>query len=172
MVAPQTYLLLSGLAAVIWLSACSDSSPPDAGASPEAPVPAAEVMPAAPPPDAPMSVDSLDEPLPPFDEIGAELMVRSGILNGIPGTVTLYQIPDGEALLRFEGLRARSVAGVDVWLARSEEPGAAHVSLGALKARAGNFNYLVEAELRPEDYPAVVLYATAAATVLASATLH
>ena len=172
MVAPQTCLLLSGLVACLWLSACSRSSTPEGSAEAEAPVPAAEVMPATPPPDAPMTVDSLDEPLPPFDEIGADLVVRSGALSGVAGKVTLYQIPEGEALLRFEGLRARSAVGVDVWLARSLEPGAPHVSLGALKARAGNFNYLVEPDMAPEDYAAIVLYATAEKSALASANLR
>lgn len=151
------------LAPVLWIAACSDGAPPALPvAAPPDVAPVVEVLPPA---------TGLDEPLPPFDEISDELIIHSGKLRGAAGEVRLYRIPDGEALLRFEGLQLDRAAGVEVRLAASTGANADGATLGALKAASGNFNYYVEPELAQAGYRTVLLYDPAAGTALASAGL-
>lgn len=114
-------------------------------------VPAAEQ---AMPPDMP------DEP--------TVLLVGSFIdidpIHGAEGSATIYELPDGDRVLRFEDFRSKNGPDLHVYLS-TEAPtstfaglGANEIHLGALKGNVGNQNYDVPAEVDLSQYRSVVIY--------------
>ena len=81
------------------------------------------------------------------------------------GSATLYQLPDGSYVLRFEDFRVTNGPDLRVLLAghpdpqnRNEVQGPGYVELGKLKGNIGNQNYPLPEGLSPDEYGSVVIY--------------
>ena len=81
------------------------------------------------------------------------------------GSATLYELPDGSHVLRFEDFRVTNGPDLRVLLAvhpdpqaRNEVQGPGYVELGKLKGNIGNQNYPLPDGLSPDDYGSVVIY--------------
>jgi hypothetical protein len=81
------------------------------------------------------------------------------------GTASLYRLPDGAHLLRFEDFRTTNGPDLVVYLAEHPDPSSAadvteggFLSLGKLKGNVGNQNYALPAEIDPGDYESVVIW--------------
>ena len=81
------------------------------------------------------------------------------------GSATLYALPDGSHVLRFEDFRVTNGPDLRVLLAthpdpqgRNEVTGQGYVELGKLKGNIGNQNYPLPEGLSPDDYGSVVIY--------------
>ena len=81
------------------------------------------------------------------------------------GSATVYQLPDGAYVLRFEDFRVTNGPDLRVILASHSDPmgrGNVHsgeyVELGKLKGNIGNQNYIIPEGLSPDDYNSVVIY--------------
>ncbi len=86
------------------------------------------------------------------------------IIHGGSGTATLYELPDGSRVLRFENFRVTNGPELHVILTRNNNPltpedvGTDYIDLGPLKGNVGNQNYNVPAEIDFSQYQAVVIY--------------
>lgn len=81
------------------------------------------------------------------------------------GQATLYELPDGSNLVRFENFRTTNGPALVVYLAKHPSPTEArHVSdggyikLGKLKGNVGNQNYVVPADTNIDEYNSVVIW--------------
>ena len=81
------------------------------------------------------------------------------------GSATVYELPDGSYVLRFEDFRVTNGPDLRVILATHPDPqgrGDVHtgeyVELGKLKGNIGNQNYPLPEGLSPDDYGSVVIY--------------
>ena len=81
------------------------------------------------------------------------------------GSATVYELPDGTHVLRFEDFRVTNGPDLRVLLAthpdpqgRNEVQGPGYVELGKLKGNIGNQNYPFPEGLSPDDYGSVVIY--------------
>ncbi len=85
-------------------------------------------------------------------------------IHGAVGSATVYELPDGSRVLRFENFRSKNGPDLHVYLS-TEAPtstfaglGENEVHLGALKGNVGNQNYAVPAEVDLSQYRSVVIY--------------
>lgn len=85
-------------------------------------------------------------------------------IHGAEGSATIYQLPDGARVLRFEDFRSKNGPDLHVYLS-TEAPtstfaglGADEIHLGALKGNVGNQNYEVPADVDLSQYRSVVIY--------------
>ena len=85
-------------------------------------------------------------------------------IHGAVGTATIYALPDGGRILRFEDFRSKNGPDLHVYLS-TEAPtttfaglGADEIHLGKLKGNVGNQNYALPAELDLSRYRSVVIY--------------
>lgn len=85
-------------------------------------------------------------------------------IHGAEGSATIYELPDGGRVLRFEDFRSKNGPDLHVYLS-TEAPtstfaglGADEVHLGALKGNVGNQNYDVPADVDLSQYRSVVIY--------------
>ena len=85
-------------------------------------------------------------------------------IHSAEGSATIYQLPDGSRVLRFEDFRSKNGPDLHVYLS-TEAPtstfaglGADEVHLGALKGNVGNQNYDVPADIDLSRYRSVVIY--------------
>ena len=85
-------------------------------------------------------------------------------IHGAEGSATIYELPDGDRVLRFEDFRSKNGPDLHVYLS-TEAPtstfaglGADEIHLGALKGNVGNQNYDVPADLDLSKYRSVVIY--------------
>ena len=85
-------------------------------------------------------------------------------IHGAVGTATIYQLPDGSRVLRFEDFRSKNGPDLHVYLS-TEAPtstfaglGADEVHLGALKGNVGNQNYEIPADVDVSLYRSAVIY--------------
>ena len=81
------------------------------------------------------------------------------------GSATVYKLPDGSYVLRFDDFRVTNGPDLRVILATHPDPqgrGDVHtgeyVELGKLKGNIGNQNYPLPEGLSPDDYGSVVIY--------------
>ena len=81
------------------------------------------------------------------------------------GSATLYALPDGSHVLRFEDFRVTNGPDLRVLLASHPDPmsrGNVHsgeyVELAKLKGNIGNQNYPLPEGLSPDDYNSVIIY--------------
>ena len=81
------------------------------------------------------------------------------------GSATVYELPDGQHLVRFEEFRTTNGPALVVYLAKHPSPMSASdvsdngfVQLGKLKGNVGNQNYPVPAGTVIEDYNSVVIW--------------
>lgn len=85
-------------------------------------------------------------------------------IHGAEGSATIYQLPDGARVLRFEDFRSKNGPDLHVYLS-TEAPtstfaglGGDEIHLGALKGNVGNQNYEVPADVDLSQYRSVVIY--------------
>ena len=85
-------------------------------------------------------------------------------IHGAEGSATIYQLPDGARVLRFEDFRSKNGPDLHVYLS-TEAPtstfgglGANEIHLGALKGNVGNQNYDIPADIDLSQYRSVVIY--------------
>jgi len=81
------------------------------------------------------------------------------------GTATLYRVPGGRHVIRFEDFRTTNGPALVVYLAKHSSPGQAsdvadggYVSLGKLKGNVGNQNYTVPDGVDVGEYNSVVIW--------------
>jgi hypothetical protein len=81
------------------------------------------------------------------------------------GQATLYRLPDGTHLVRFENFRVTNGPALYVYLSKHPLPASAadvidsgFLSLGKLKGNVGNQNYALPAGASPEAYGSVVIW--------------
>ena len=81
------------------------------------------------------------------------------------GSATVYELPDGSHVLRFEDFRVTNGPDLRVLLAthpdpqgRNEVQGPGYVELGKLKGNISNQNYPFPEGVSPDDYGSVVIY--------------
>ena len=85
-------------------------------------------------------------------------------IHGAVGSATIYELPDGGRVLRFEDFKSKNGPDLHVYLS-TEAPtstfaglGEAEVHLGALKGNVGNQNYAIPADIDLSQYRSVVIY--------------
>ncbi len=85
-------------------------------------------------------------------------------IHGAVGSATVYALPDGARLLRFEDFRSKNGPDLHVYLS-TEAPtttfaglGADEIHLGPLKGNVGNQNYAIPADLDLSRYKSAVIY--------------
>ncbi len=92
------------------------------------------------------------------------------------GTATLYQLPDGSRIVRFENFEASNGPDLRVMLVANPNPtGSADkgdfVDLGVLKGNIGNQNYDIPADVDLTQYQSVIIYCRSFSALFGSATL-
>jgi len=85
-------------------------------------------------------------------------------IHGAEGSATVYELPDGARVLRFEDFRSKNGPDLHVYLS-TEAPtstfaglGADEIHLGGLKGNVGNQNYDIPADIDLSQYRSVVIY--------------
>jgi len=92
------------------------------------------------------------------------------------GSATIYQLPDGGQVLRFENFSATN--GPDLHVLLSEHPAPAsrdevmqgYIDLGSLKGNVGNQNYEIPAGTDISRYNSIVIYCMPFHVVFSTAT--
>ncbi|MDX1379387.1 MAG: DM13 domain-containing protein [Anaerolineales bacterium] len=91
--------------------------------------------------------------------------VDADLIHKGSGHATLYELPDGEHLVRLEDFRTTNGPALVVYLARHPSPMSADdvstrgfVSLGPLKGNVGNQNYPVPADIDITEFNSVVIW--------------
>ncbi len=80
------------------------------------------------------------------------------------GSATIYQLPEGGAVLRLEDFQVTNGPQLHVLLVRNPDPrtradvGEDYIDLGQLKGNVGNQNYDIPADVDLEGYNSVVIY--------------
>ncbi len=94
------------------------------------------------------------------------------------GSVTLYRLPDGTHLLRFEDFRVTNGPQLHVLLANHADPvnrddlqDAGYVDLGGLKGNVGNQNYEIGTNIAVDSVKSIVIYCKPFHVVFSTATL-
>ncbi len=98
-------------------------------------------------------------------------------IHGAVGTATIYELPAGNRILRFEDFRSKNGPDLHVYLS-TENPtstfaslGSNEVHLGALKGNVGNQNYEIPTEIDLSLYRSVVIYCKPFKVIFSSAAL-
>lgn len=92
------------------------------------------------------------------------------------GTATIYELPDGQRVVRFENFRVTNGPDLHVLLS-PEVPDAIFadigdaVELGALKGNVGSQNYEIPAEVNLDDYASVIIFCQPFRVVFSTAAL-
>ncbi|MGD8634700.1 MAG: DM13 domain-containing protein [Anaerolineales bacterium] len=92
------------------------------------------------------------------------------------GSATIFELPDGDRILRFEGFMVTNGPDLHVYLAAGPHPTGRddlgeHFDLGALKGNIGDQNYAIPPDLGLEDYQSVVIYCVPFHVVFSTASL-
>lgn len=93
------------------------------------------------------------------------------------GQVTVYRLPDGSHVLRFENFEVTNGPDLHVILAKHPNPasradiGEDYVDLGSLKGNVGSQNYQIPADIDLSQYQSVVIYCMPFHVVFSTATL-
>lgn len=148
------------------------AAPPPAAARAQPPPAQEEEEPVYAGPDV-----AVDEPLPPFDEIGATPdVVAAGEFHGgdaghaASGRFRIYQIPESR-LLRIEDLRVADAEDLELALLPAAGSLDGAVVLAALKGISGNQNYLMDVKLALGRYAALAVISRKQNRVYASASI-
>ena len=94
------------------------------------------------------------------------------------GSTTVYQVPEGKDVLRFEDFSATNGPDLHVILSSNPNPtsrsdiGDDYVDLGSLKGNVGNQNYEIPDDVDVSKYQSVVIYCMPFHVVFATATLN
>ncbi|MXX80132.1 MAG: DM13 domain-containing protein [Chloroflexi bacterium] len=94
------------------------------------------------------------------------------------GTATIYQLEDGSHVLRFEDFRVTNGPALFVLVSPHPDPqgrgdiaDAGYVELARLKGNVGNQNYVLPADLDPDDINSVIIYCKPFRVVFSTAAL-
>ena len=114
-------------------------------------------------------VPQADQAMPPEMPAEPVVLVQGSFIDidpihGAVGSATIYELPDGNRVLRFEDFRSKNGPDLHVYLS-TEAPastfaglGDNEIHLGALKGNVGNQNYEIPAEVDLSQYRSVVIY--------------
>ncbi len=98
-------------------------------------------------------------------------------VHGAQGTATIYELPEGNRVLRFENFKSTNGPELHVILSK-EVPtstfasvGEEMIDLGTLKGNIGNQNYDIPADIDLDDYNSIVIYCVPFKVVFSSAEL-
>ncbi len=103
--------------------------------------------------------------------------IQIDAVHGAEGMATIYQLPDGARVLRFEDFRSTNGPDLHVILSAAPDPrthdalGENYVELGRLKGNVGNQNYEIPAEVDLTLYQSVVIYCQPFQVVFSTASL-
>jgi hypothetical protein len=109
--------------------------------------------------------------------VSAGSFIEIDAIHGAEGSATIYQLPDGSHLLRFEDFRSTNGPDLRVLLSAHPDPrshdelGADYIELGQLKGNVGNQNYDLPADIDLSQYRSVVIYCQPFQVVFSTATL-
>ena len=110
---------------------------------------------------------SASEAMPPEEPrvLASGEFVDADAIHKGTGRATLYELPGGEHVVRFEDFRTTNGPALVVYLAKHPSPMSASdvsdngfVKLGKLKGNVGNQNYAVPAGTTIEDFNSVVIW--------------
>ncbi|MEL6148985.1 MAG: DM13 domain-containing protein [Chloroflexota bacterium] len=96
------------------------------------------------------------------------------------GTATIYELPDGSNVLRFEDFRVTNGPDLHVLLVQNPDPrtrddvgesGTGYIDLGQLSGNVGNQNYEIPADVDLSEYNSIVIYCMPFHVVFSVATL-
>ena len=94
------------------------------------------------------------------------------------GSATIYQLEDGSHVLRFEDFRVTNGPALFVLVSPHPDPqgrgdiaNAGYVELARLKGNVGNQNYVLPADLDPDDVNSVIIYCKPFRVVFSTAPL-
>jgi hypothetical protein len=93
------------------------------------------------------------------------------------GRATIYQLPEGNHVLRFEDFDVTNGPDLHVILVKHPNPANAndvgdYIDLGSLKGNLGNQNYDISADVDLSQYQSVVIYCVPFHVVFATASLN
>jgi len=127
----------------------------------------------------------VDHPIaePPLPGMGDGSRLASGDFAGVEqdgmGTATLYRLPGGGRALRLAPFFVTANTDLFVWASQASAPRTSadalfspHVQLEALKATAGEQNYLLPDSLRLDDIRSIVIWCEPVRTAYAAAPLR
>jgi hypothetical protein len=110
--------------------------------------------------------DPMEEPMP--DEEPTALVAGTfteiDFAHSGEGTATVYELPTGENVVRFEEFRVTNGPDLHVLLAKHPDPrtradlGEEYIDLGQLKGNVGSQNYTIPADVDLSEYNSVVIY--------------
>ena len=96
-------------------------------------------------------------------------------IHGAVGTATIYELPSGERIARFEDFRSKNGPDLHVYLS-TEAPtstfaglGEDALHLGALKGNVGSQNYAIPAETDISAFKSIVIYCVPFSVVFSTA---
>ena len=108
-----------------------------------------------------------DEPMPPDAPtvLSTGQFVDADAIHKGSGMATLYALPDGRNVVRFEDFRTTNGPALVVYLTKHPDPktagdvlDAGYVDLGDLKGNVGNQNYEIPADVDVAEYGSVVIW--------------
>lgn len=94
------------------------------------------------------------------------------------GNATIYQLPDGSQVLRFEDFSTTNGPDLHVLLASHPNPVSQaevmenYIDLGSLKGNIGNQNYEIPADVDPSQFKSVIIYCMPFHVIFATASLN
>lgn len=123
----------------------------------------------------------MDEAMPAMDEpiiLASGSFIQIDPVHGAEGTATIYQLPNGERVLRFENFRSTNGPDLRIYLSTTV-PTTTFAGLGEnalylepLKGNVGNQNYALPADADLSLYRSVVIWCEPFGVVFSSATLN
>jgi hypothetical protein len=96
-------------------------------------------------------------------------------VHGAEGSATVYDLPEGNRVLRFEDFKSTNGPELHVILSKEVPTGTFSgigedsIDLGLLKGNIGNQNYDIPADINLDDYKSVVIYCAPFKVVFSSA---
>lgn len=126
---------------------------------------------------------AMDDPMPAEAATDSPVAVAQGQFKDADsfhqgsGSATIYQLPDGSHVLRFEDFTATNGPDLHVILTSHPAPTSHadimdnYIDLGSLKGNIGNQNYDIPADIDVSQFQSVVIYCMPFHVVFATATL-
>jgi len=96
-------------------------------------------------------------------------------VHGAEGSATVYELPEGNRVLRFEDFQSTNGPQLHVFLSKGNPAttfagvGEDAIDLGPLKGNIGNQNYDIPADVNLDEYQSVVIYCVPFSVVFSSA---
>lgn len=123
----------------------------------------------------------MDEAMPAMDEpiiLASGSFIQIDPVHGAEGTATIYQLPNGERVLRFEDFRSTNGPDLRIYLSTTV-PTTTFAGLGEnalylepLKGNVGNQNYTLPVDADLSLYRSIVLWCEPFGVVFSSAALN